>query len=110
MWVRSNLFLKSTQFTHSRNLALIVPTASDSENVLETFCFDSEEKAHVVGAQGESPGHESQAPGSGSSLADSELRAPGKFLASSGLPRIMRTNWVVSYMGPPSLHTSRAVT
>lgn len=51
MWVRSNLFLKSTQFTHSRNLALIVPTASDSENVLETFCFDSEEKAHVVGGR-----------------------------------------------------------
>lgn len=48
MWIHSNLFLESTQFTHFHNLALIIPSTSDYDDMCKTGCCDSGEKVPVV--------------------------------------------------------------
>lgn len=48
MWIHSNLFLESTQFTHFHNLALIIPSTTDCDDVCKTGCCDSGEKVPVV--------------------------------------------------------------
>lgn len=47
MWIHSNLFLESTQFTHFHNLAFIIPSTTDYGDVCKTGCWDSGDKVPV---------------------------------------------------------------